>query len=114
MLRPARLARRNLLFNRACTSTVTLEAYQGQTSGGIRHYAAPVTYACVIFEDMRLIVDATGQQIEAAIHILFAMPAPHVTLNDRVTLPDQRQPVIRAIEQDGAIGGVMFPTIIHG
>jgi hypothetical protein len=119
MLRPGRLARRNELFNRACTSSVTLEAYLGPKGDGGRDYAAPATYAALVVEEQHMVRDAEGKEVLASVYVTFAFPPPHVGLLDRITLPavagdaTPRQPVILAIEEDSVAGSAMFPTVVH-
>lgn len=64
--------------------------------GGDPVYDPPKVYRGRVVNKQRLIVDAQGQERMATTTAWF-FGAPNITTDDRITLPDGRQPFILAI-----------------
>ena len=87
--------------------TVTVEAWAGEGPDGPR-WSAPVTVACFLDEQTRMVRAADGTQVSST-STAYAPLDTTAPTGSRVTLPDgRRTTVIAALRRDG--GGLPVPS----
>jgi len=94
------LSRRELLWNRHCRHTIVVEKAVGINVDAETHYGPPASYRGVVLHRFEKFRDTNGDELISTTQVGFAFPAPDVTPDDRVTLPNGDQPRILSTNRD--------------
>lgn len=78
---------------------ITIEQRTGVTSYNDFTFGTPITgVRCQIVRSNKRTLDSTGREVTSEVQIILGRPDIHVTLEDRITLPDGSQPAIINIQ----------------
>lgn len=97
-------------------NTISVEKVLTQTSRGGLTYDDPIAIPCYIAGEVKMVRNREGQEVVStlSVYISGTKSAPlALTHNDRITLPDSRQPPIIAITPYTDEKGSLYATEVN-
>lgn len=79
------------------TDQVTIELATGHDSHNNTTFGSPTSVDGYIYNQQKKVIDRSGKEVVSEVGVILAKPELEVTTEARITLPNGRQPEIKAV-----------------